>query len=115
VASVLDLPEACDGVVVAGSPVGKSDFVASFAQESTEAVEDLVDKLAQPFPTPGPLFAPVRIHGVTAGISGAHASLGADGDQVDESVALASDSIQVAADTIIGPDFRARPTAEAQR
>jgi hypothetical protein len=29
-------------VVVAGSPVGKSDLFASFAQESTEAVEDLV-------------------------------------------------------------------------
>jgi hypothetical protein len=41
VASALDLPEDCDGVVVAGSPVGNSDFVDSFAQEHTEAVEDL--------------------------------------------------------------------------
>jgi hypothetical protein len=46
VASALDLPENRNGVVVAGSPVGKSDFVASFVQERTEAVEDLVDKLA---------------------------------------------------------------------
>jgi hypothetical protein len=47
VASALDLPEARDAVVVAGSPLGKSDFVASFAQERTEAVEDLVDKFAE--------------------------------------------------------------------
>jgi hypothetical protein len=33
---------------------------------------------------------------------------------VDESVALAAVSIQMAAKTIIGPDFRARPPAEAQ-
>jgi hypothetical protein len=38
------LPEAHDGVVVAGSPVGTSDFVASFTQERTEAVADMVDQ-----------------------------------------------------------------------
>jgi hypothetical protein len=40
--------------------------------------------------------------------------LGADGEQVGDSVALAAVSIQVAAETITSPDFRASPTAETQ-
>jgi hypothetical protein len=107
-------------MVVADLPVGKSDFVASFAQGSTEAVEDLVEKLAVLPLRDQERIALLRKSMVpwlvrlvrTAPL--ASAPMGVDGDHMDESVALAAVCIQVVAETIIGPDFRASPSAEAQ-
>jgi hypothetical protein len=96
----LDLPEAHDGVVVAGSPVGTSEFAASFAQERTKGVAHLVNELAELPLRHQDRFVPLRKSMVPRLVQLVHtAPLGANGDQVDESVALTAVSIQVAAET----------------